>query len=433
MHKKIKNSIKKMPLVKPYLSYRNLKTKTKIQDEEIIGLQEAVKRLEDRNEEWAQEVRQLRGDGKPLPIVWPVKTEDIVNAQWYHPQKNQKKVKSKLPLRVSWVVPPMGQGSGGHADIFRTIHYLEEKGYICKVYFYDAQNNSSMDEVKQNLQHYSPIRAKIYYNAAQIEECDALFATNWYTAYPVYNFKGAAKKYYYVQDFEPYFEPVGTYSTLAENTYKFGFRGITLGSWLTKKLSSEYNMKCDYFELGSDPKEYYIKNHSHERKKIFFYARPVTPRRGFELGILALEQFHHLHPEYEIHFLGWDITPYEIPFPYINHGIMKTEELNDLYNECVAGLVLSFTNMSLLPLEMLASGCIPVINDAEHTRMVSYSKHLKYAEPSPEALASVLSQVVSRNKAEKSKGAQEAAQYAKKFKWDDSNSKIDTILKKELL
>jgi hypothetical protein len=43
-----------------------------------------------------------------------------------------------------------------------------------------------------------------------------------------------------VQDFEPYFEPVGSYSTFAENTYRFGFHGITLGEWLSKKLTNEY-------------------------------------------------------------------------------------------------------------------------------------------------------------------------------------------------
>jgi hypothetical protein len=34
------------------------------------------------------------------------------------------------------------------------------------------------------------------------------------------------------------------------------------------------------------------------------------------------------------------------------------------------GLVLSATNMSLVPYEMLAACCIPVVNDAEHNRCV---------------------------------------------------------------
>jgi glycosyltransferase involved in cell wall biosynthesis len=134
-------------------------------------------------------------------------------------------------------------------------------------------------------------------------DSDAIIATNWYSAYPVYNYKGSAKKFYFVQDFEPYFEPVGSYSTFAENTYRFDFRGITLGEWLSKKLTKEYGMKCDFIKMGADVSEYKLMNKG-ERKKILYYARPVTPRRGFELGSLALELFSKQHPEYEIHCLG---------------------------------------------------------------------------------------------------------------------------------
>ncbi len=434
MNKNFKKVARKIPLSgKVYRTTRNTLLKTRVQAEEIVRLRQTVSNLESRNEEWAREVRELRGDGKSYPLVWPVEKKDIIAAQWYKKTKKPHQPSAKFPLTLNWVIPPMGQGSGGHADIFRTIHFLENKGYKCRLYFYDALGTSSLKEIQNNLKYYAPIKSEVYYNQENMKDCDGIFATNWYTAYPVFNFKGNAKKYYYIQDFEPFFEPVGTYSTLAENTYKFGFRGLTLGKWLTKKLSTEYGMECDYFELGSEPKEYYLIDNPKPRNKILFYARPVTPRRGFELGILALERFHKKHPEYEIHFLGWDMDRYEIPFPFVDHGVLKTEQLNELYNECIAGLVLSFTNMSLLPLEMLSSGCIPVMNDAEHTRMVSYKDHLLYAEPTPEALAEELSKAVSVTKAQAEKQAQQASRYAQSFKWDDSNEKIDKILRKELI
>jgi glycosyltransferase involved in cell wall biosynthesis len=140
--------------------------------------------------------------------------------------------------------------------------------------------------------------------------------------------------------------------------------------------------------------DYKLTNKS-ERKKILYYARPVTPRRGFELGSLALQIFNKMHPEYEIHCLGWDLSRYDLPFPFVNRGILNAEELNNLYNECATGLVLSFTNMSLLPLEMMAAGCIPVLNEAEHTKMVPFSGQMEYAEPNPAALADALHNIVS--------------------------------------
>jgi glycosyltransferase involved in cell wall biosynthesis len=414
---------RKLPISKKYIKSKELKNAVQLQKDEIIGLRQAVEHLEKRNDEWAAEVRTLRGDSKSLNIVWPIRPEDIIAADWTKTVSSKPRT-VEPPFTINWVVPPMGLASGGHADIFRTIAYLESKGHTCKVYFYDAQKETSFETIKENLTGYTPIKAELFYNAKDIADCDAIFATSWHTAYPVFNYKGSAKKYYYVQDFEPYFAPAGTYSTLAENTYRFGFRGITLGRWLSQKLSKEYSMDCDYMELGLNSKEYYLTN-AKPRKKVLFYARPVTPRRGFELGVLALELFHKEHPQYEIHFLGWDISPYQVPFPYINHGVLSPEQLNELYNKCAAGLVLSFTNMSLLPLELLASGCRPIVNDAENTRMVSYAEQIQYALPTPRALADALQETISHTSEAQVK---EMSDFSQSFKWDTSNEKVEDIL-----
>jgi len=391
--------------------------------------QKTIRELEKRNEAWAAEVRELRGDNKRLEILWPVFEKDILAANWDKPRKLIPYKRHKPPFILNWVIPPMGPVSGGHADILRFINYLESKGHECRIYFYEALGHHELNELKKLMENYPPVKAELYYNAKTMKDADAIFATNWYSAYPVFNYKGAAKKFYFVQDFEPYFEPVGTYSTLAENTYKFGFYGITLGQWLSDKLSKEYSMQTDYLDFGTEMTEYHLTN-KNKRKKILYYARPVTPRRGFELGCLALKIFHEQHPDYEIHCLGWDLSRYDLPFPYVNHGILSPKELNELYNQCVGGLVLSFTNMSLLPLEMISAGCIPVMNDSTHTKMATYSDYLKYAKTSPTAIADALHEIVTDPN--QLKASQEAAKYAQNFKWDKSKEKLEEILEKEL-
>ena len=82
---------------------------------------------------------------------------------------------------------------------------------------------------------------------------------------------------------------------LAEKTYSMDFHGLTAGPWLSSKLSKEYSMDCDFYNFGYDPKIYQF-NKDSKRDKIFFYARPVTPRRGFELGLMSLELFHTAAP-----------------------------------------------------------------------------------------------------------------------------------------
>jgi hypothetical protein len=424
-----KRMVRKLPKVGSYIAGMQ-DAITRLQDE-LTGHREAITRLELRNEQWAEEVRTLRGAPESLKIVWPVRKQDIIAADWQKPPKVSLKKGHKPPFKITWVVPPMGSISGGHLDIFRTIEYLESQGHICQVHFYDPQETSSLEAVRKNLLNYGSIKAELFYNQVDnIADCDALFATNWHTAYPVFNHKGSAKKYYFVQDFEPYFDAVGSYYAFAENTYRFGFRGLTLGRWLSEKLSADYGMKCDYFEQGVNRAHYNLTNLKGTRKRILFYARPVTPRRGFELGVSALEIFHKAHPDYEIVFVGWDISAYEVPFPYVNKGILNAKQLNDLYNSCAAGMVLSLTNMSLLPLEMMAAGCSPIVNDGPQTNLVPYGEHIRYAAAQPSTLAKALHEAV--NVASPAQQVEELAAYAEKFHWNDAFKKINDILIDEL-
>lgn len=54
------------------------------------------------------------------------------------------------------------------------------------------------------------------------------------------------------------------------------------------------------------------------------------------------------------------------------------------------------TNVSLVPHEMLASGCIPVVNDAEHNRLVLNNDQVRYAAATPNHLASALEDIVKK-------------------------------------
>src|SRR5205085_330156 len=113
---------------------------------------------------WGQELRELRGDNKHLEIVWPVFKEDIIAADWREPSKTASYEKHKPPFTINWVVPPMGPVSGGHADIFRIVHYLEKQGHVCRVYFYDALKQHSLSNIEKSLKSYAPIKAELFYN-----------------------------------------------------------------------------------------------------------------------------------------------------------------------------------------------------------------------------------------------------------------------------
>ena len=338
---------------------------------------------------------------------------------------------NKKTLTFNWIMSQPGKGSGGHMNIFRFIKYLEKAGHKNRIYLYARGGKGTVDHIWASMgDSYPSINAEMQWleEGKEMAAADGIFATSWETAYPAFVSKLVARRFYFVQDYEPYFFPVGSLYSLAENTYNFGFYGITAGGWLAQKLKKENNMKTDYFDFGSDENLYSYMN-DQRRKEIFFYARPYTERRGFETGIMALDLFHQKHPDYIINLAGWDVSNYKIPFPYRNLCTLELSKLNLLYNQCAAGLVMSFTNMSLLPLELLGSGAIPVVNDGENNRLVSDNKYIAYSPGDPRALAEKLSEVVNIN--DLPKYAEKASKSVVSNSWDDSGSKFVKIVERE--
>jgi hypothetical protein len=304
-------------------------------------------------------------------------------------------------LTVAWIMSPPGVGSGGHQNIYRFISFLEQAGHTVRIYLYSSElvrSARSVSAMTSGSSSFSNVLASVQqYPAAGVgPDVDAIVVTGWETAYPSFRDKSDARRLYFVQDFEPYFYPVGTESVLAENTYRFGFTGITAGGWLSQKLAADYGMPTRHYDFAADRGHYNVINMG-RRKEIFFYARPGTERRGFELGLLALEIFSRERPDYLINVGGWDVSRYAIPFPYRNLGTMPITELNAVYNRCAVGLVLSMTNMSLLPLELLGAGVIPVVNDGPNNTMVSANPYIEYAPASPRALADRMIALVDRD------------------------------------
>lgn len=366
---------------------------------------------------------------RPIDVMTSV--EDVVKADFVaEPYVAPKKV-DKAKLNIGWVLSPISIGSGGQHTIARFAKSLQERGHNVTFFIYESISQQPADYSHQLLKEHFDIDVRcLPMSQAEKEDIDVLFATGWETAYPVFNMKNPAHKMYFVQDFEPLFYGMGSKAVLAENTYRFGFYGITAGRWLTKKVGG-YGMKADFFDFGADLDIYRPTGKTSKKKQICFYARPVTERRAFEIGVLTLAKFHQIHPDYNIVFFGWDVSDYDIPFPYENRGIVSPVELSSIYHDSQACLVLSLTNASLLPLELLAAGCVPVMNDGENNRLViGENSDIVYTLDSPIELAKGLDEVVSdpdiKARCQRiSKGAESAS-------WDASYEKFEKIIMREV-
>jgi O-antigen biosynthesis protein len=184
-------------------------------------------------------------------------------------------------------------------------------------------------------------------------------------------------------------------------------------------------MTAESFDFGRDP-VYALEEPAAERSGICFFSRPETPRRATELAILALDLLAARHPEVDIHLYGDSVK--DLPFRVIDHGLQTPSELSTLYNRCVAGLVLSATNVSLVPHEMLAAGCIPVVNDAAHNRLVLDNDHVAFAAATPFELADTLSALVERPPSTIDAAAQAAADSVQGASWEAAGESVVHIV-----
>ena len=365
-----------------------------------------------------------------MPQLEDIKNADFINNPYRTPAKLNKE-----KLDIAWVSPPVGPGGGGHTTISRFVKYLQGKGHKITFYIYDNNTiNQSSAEAKEIFSKSYGIDVEVGEISKFSEKHDVVFATSWETAYAVFNISNKKiHKFYFVQDFEPIFYGVGSRYKLAEATYKFGFYGITAGKWLTKKVGEDYGMRADYFDFGADLDIYRPKGKISKKKKIVFYARSHTERRGFEMGIMALQIFKEKHPEYEIVTIGQDLSNFDIPFEFTNRGILTKQELAEVYHDSVACLVLSLTNVSLLPLELLVAGCVPVMNDGENNTMVlGENDDIAYTEAYPLSLAQKFCEVVEKCDEEINSHAKKISENSKDLSWDKSYKKVEKIILREV-
>ena len=333
---------------------------------------------------------------------------------------------------LNWIIPEMGIGSGGHINIFRFISNLEKMGFHSRVYLYLSPNYRDNESVRKfTKEHFSILDSKVelFYDVSEINFAHATIATSWQTAYFLRNYKNTITKCYFVQDFEPYFYPMGSYYQFAENTYKFGLKGITAGDWLKEKLHDEYGMDTESFGFSYDKDLYKPQEKKTSKKRIFFYARPYTARRDFELGLLALEEITKRIKDVEIVFAGEDISKYVIPFKHQNLGIVNIEKLSNIYSQCDLCLIISNTNLSLLPLEVMASNSVAVCSKGPNSAWLVNSCNAILVDYDPVEIADTLEYYL--NHLDKLKEIRKkGVEFASKTSWTQEAEKVrDALIK----
>ena len=301
---------------------------------------------------------------------------------------------AQLPLVLNWVVTEPFRGSGGHLGVFRMIKHLVDFGHECHVYIVpvETMHNYSAEQLQRFVdQQILPTGAHFHRWTGRVQNADATVATYWATVHHVLSLPNPGRRYYLVQDFEPYFYPMGSDYVRAELTYRQGFHCLTLGPWLAKLMREQYGAEADHFDFAVDTDIYWPQPHAKPSwPRVAFYARPSTARRAYEIGVEALALVKQRYPEVEILFFGANDVPTPT-FPVNNLGVRNPYELVSLYSSCDVGLVLSLTNPSFVPFEMMACKCAVVDVRSERVEgLLADRENALLAEPTPESLAAAV-------------------------------------------
>ena len=172
---------------------------------------------------------------------------------------------------------------------------------------------------------------------------------------------------------------------------------------------------------------YYPVKRRNRKRRVFFYARPVTPRRDFELGLLALDELCRRLPDVEVIFAGWDLRDYVIPFKHRSFGVVTMQKLAECYNQCDMCLVISNTNLSLVPLEVMACGSVAVCSSGENSSWMVNENNAVLVDYDPVEIANTMEYYF--NNPDKMAAIREKGlEFVKTTSWEREADKVKEVI-----
>lgn len=270
---------------------------------------------------------------------------------------------------ANWFIPDFTAIYAGINNILSFANFLNDNKII-NTFIVDTSNDLS--KVKQMIyDKYPNLKSSkfINYNSKKLlPKSDIAIATLWTTAYHLLKFNNTKRKLYFLQDYEPMFYPSGSESALVENTYKFGFTGISNIEILHNLYQNKYHNKSVLLKSSINFNNFFNQKIDSPKPpyKVFFYGRPNHPRNGFELGIESLRKLKSMmKDDVQIYSAGanWNPSQFNLNGIIENLGLLPLDELPKFYSSTDAGLFLMYSgHPGVIPFELMASRCPVVIN-----------------------------------------------------------------------
>jgi glycosyltransferase involved in cell wall biosynthesis len=322
---------------------------------------------------------------------------------------------------------------GGHYTLFRFANHFAKKGTRQIIYTYNPPHRSA-EELMVELDGAIPgCQLEVITNPKLLPRCDVALATTWQSAYYVQAFPFAKSKFYFMQDFESQFYAHGTASMQANNSYCFGFPGITGGTW-NRAMYESFGGKAEHYIFSTDRNIFFPAAEDGKVRdkvsRIFFYGRPSTERRCFELGVVSLQKIANKFPDIEIVIAGLDMDNH-LPFKATLLGNLNLAKTGELYRSCDIGIAFSGTNLSYLPVELMACGVPVISNRGPHVEW--FCEHMVnsvLADPVPTAVLDAVEMLVNSRETRQSLVNRGLAETGKRT-WESEMDRIYDYIERE--
>lgn len=284
---------------------------------------------------------------------------------------------------VSLITPPPLAGSGGHRTIYNFAKGLAREGFDVHVMLEGV--NHDLWYVEQELAGHAITLHKEWFSGIRPQVAIATIA---HSAKYVRKFFPDSIGAYFVQDYEAEFNPLSDGYVRGQNSYAQGLAPICIGHWLPHVLRKQFGIGAAYGGLGVDTSIYFPIPGVEKKDMVAFLYQPEKWRRMPETCIAALAIVKQRRPQTEIVLYGSNAQP-NLPFEATQRGLIHDlTELNRIYNEASVGLCLSLTNPSRIPIEYMASGCVPVdlyrynnlFDNPTGTSLLAYQSEASIAE-----------------------------------------------------
>ena len=339
-----------------------------------------------------------------------------------------------LPRRINILIPTIDLHLlfGGYIGKLNLAKRFIDCGYNVRIIIVD-ECNFLPDYVSGTLSSASPLPSffsKIEFqycfdreNVVDMHPNDIIIASTWWTAHIA---NGAIKNLshkqfiYFVQEFEPFTFPMGSYSALANQSYQFPHYPL-----FSSKLLKEYfeiNQLGVFGNIDIEIRSRYavFENaitcsvvdrgllENRKFKRVLFYSRPEphASRNMFEIGVLALKKAIDdgvFGDNWE--FWGAGTAYGEIPLSK-NKVLKLIGKLDlDVYQKTLTefdlGLSLMYTpHPSLVPIEMAAAGMVVITTNCLNKtaeKMAIISSNILGVEASVEAIVDGLANGVEKS------------------------------------